>query len=230
MLSGGKVLSTDAEIRVGLISSVEPQKKDPSRVSVFVDGEFAFGVEASLAAEHGFRKGVLVGPEDVKLALTQDAVQRAFNAAVHLLSFRMRTVQEIHRRLVQKGFDDAEAEVAVRRLTSRGYLNDRRLAKDYAQSRIHVRGEGLHRIRATLLRRGVGRDIVEEVLGDIQSEVAWLEIAREQAHRRWQRLGTTTDSRRRQKKLFDFLLRRGFDYDIARRVTAEFKDRSESEQ
>ena len=221
-------MSSNDEIRVGVISSVSPQKKDPTRVSVFVDGEFAFGIDASIAAERGFRSGVTVERAQVQSALSQDEALRAFNAGVYLLSFRMRTVREIRRRLARRGFDEVAADEAVRRLTDRGYLNDRALAQDYAQSRVNIRGEGLHRIRTTLQRRGVGRDIIDEVLADLSSDVDWLATAREQAERRWKRLGTTSDPRRRQKKLYDYLLRRGFDYDVARRVTAEFSDLPES--
>ncbi len=220
-------MSMQGEVRGGLISSVEVQKKDPTRVAVFIEGAFAFGLDVEIAARHGLRRGVTVVDEQISGAIREDGVLRAFHAALNLLSFTMRSEEEIRRRLARKGFDETAIDEAVRRLVETEYLNDRTLARQYVDARVRSRGEGLHRVRRNLLRRGVGREIVEDALAQLEPEVDWLELAREQAAKRWERLGTTADTRRRQKKLFDYLVRKGFDYDVARRVAVEFGNSSE---
>jgi regulatory protein len=206
---------------------VELQKKDPTRVSIFVDGHFAFGVDSAIAAEYGLYRGAVVRVDQMRQVLEADRAVRAYHAALNLLSFQMRTVEEIRRRLARKGFDSEAIDKAVENLTEGGYLDDKSLARDYAGSRVRNRGEGLHRIRRDLLRRGVDSDIVEDVVAQLKPEVDWVGAAREEATRRWERLASTKDPLRRRKKLFDFLVRRGFDYDVARRVTEEFRDSAE---
>ena len=219
-------MSSEGDIRAGRISSVRVQKNDPTRVSIFVNDEFSFGLDAAIASEHGLRKDVAVAPDQILTALRADAAHRAFKVALHMLSYRTRTVQEIRRGLSRKGFEQEAIDSALERLIDRKYLDDRSLATSYAAARAGMRGEGHHRIRLRLLRRGVAREIVDDVIADLQPEVDWLEVAREQASMRWKRLGTSQDLRRRQKKLFDFLVRKGFDFDVARQVTAEFEDHS----
>ena len=44
-------------LRDGTITRVARQQRDPERVSVFIDGAFAFGLTLDLAVEAGLRKG-----------------------------------------------------------------------------------------------------------------------------------------------------------------------------
>ncbi len=54
-----------------------------------------------------------------------------------------------------------------------------------------------------------------------------LEAARSHAEKRWPRLAAEVDPFKRRKKLTEYLLRRGFSYDTARRVIEEFENRTE---
>jgi len=216
-------LSSAGETRTGKISSIKSQQKDPSRVSIFVDGEYAFGVDAAIAREYGLRIDTPVDEEQVLAARQADAVVRALDAAMGMLKHGPRTAYEIRERLRRKGFEPLSIDRAVGRLEEKAYLDDHALARDYAAARADSRGEGLHRIRQRLVRRGVGREIIEEVLADLESSVDWREIAREEAQKRWKKLSGSPGGHRRRKKLFDYLVRRGFDYTLAREVTSEFE-------
>ncbi|NNE45142.1 MAG: hypothetical protein HKN37_00620 [Rhodothermales bacterium] len=212
--------STD-DIPTGLITTIRVQRKDPSRVSIYIDGEFAFGLYADIAMQCGLRKDVVADRSSVESALRAESVRRAYNAALNLLSYRMRTVSEISQRLSDKGFDEETVSEILRRLVERGYLDDQTFAREFATSRARGRGFGIHRIRGDLRKKGVDREIVDDVIATLDPEVDWLALARQQAEKRWPRLGTTADPRRRQKKLFDFLIRRGFDFGTARQVVEE---------
>jgi regulatory protein len=192
-----------------------------------VEDEFALGLDAAVAADHDLRVGVILDPDQARAALSADATVRAYNAALATLSSGTRTTEEVRRRLVRKGFDEEAIDTTVRRLQDNQYLDDRCLARDYASARVRLRGEGVNRIRLRLRRRGVEREIVDEVIAEMDPEIDWLEVAREQARIRCQRLGPAVDTLRRRKRLYDFLVRKGFEYDVARRVTAEFDDQKE---
>ncbi len=211
------------DIRTGRITAVTPQKKDPNRVSVFVDNEFAFGVSLDVAVRLGLAKGTVVDEGRIEKALQADGVSRAFNAALHLLGFRTRTVEEIRRRLIRKGFEEEAVEEVLQRLHELSYVDDRAYAVEYATARVRTRGEGLYRIRADLRRRGVGEGIIDEVLHGLEDDVDWAQVAREIADKRWSQLAATKDERRRRKKLFDYLVRKGFDFSTARAVSSEIE-------
>lgn len=208
----------------GLVTDMQVQKKIPERVSVFVEGEFAFGLHRDVVRQFGLERGSHVSASTALAALRADSAHRAFGVALNLLSYRARTEFEIRQRLDRKGFHQEVVDEAVRRLLEHAYVDDRSFAREYAGARVASKGDGLFRIRANLLRRGIPGAIVDQVISELQPGVDWLEVAREQGRKRWDRLGETEDSRRRKKKLLDYLVRKGFEYSIARRVAAELEE------
>lgn len=60
----------------------------------------------------------------------------------------------------------AEVERVLQSLTSRGWLDDRRFAQDYARSRAHNRRYGRYRIASELRRKGVAGEWIEEALAE----------------------------------------------------------------
>ena len=214
----------EGEAPSGLITAVEVQKKDPDRVSICIGGEFAFGVHTEVARRFELGCGLELPASTAAAALKADAAHRAFNAAMSLLSHRARTEFEMRQRLSRKGFNKEAVDDAIRRLHDRAYLDDRGFAREYASSRVTSRGEGLHRIRGDLLKRGIDRGIVDEVTSELQPKVDWTEIARKQAQKRWERIRNKDDERRRRKKMLDFLVRKGFDHSTALTVIAGLEE------
>ncbi len=72
-----------------------------------------------------------------------------------------------------------------------------------------------------LRRRGVSADTIDAALEEVLDDGETLDAARELAGKRWARLQGESDPRKRQKKLHDHLLRRGFSYDVIRTVLDE---------
>ena len=97
----------------------------------------------------------------------------------------------------------------MRRLRSARYLDDAGLASRFARSRIRNQGQGSRRIRAALASKGVGREAAEKGLREALEEVSE-GAALDQAARQYWRQKTEDDPRRRLRKLWGFLLRRGF--------------------
>jgi len=208
----------------GKITRLVAQKKNPNRVSVYLDGAYAFGVHGMLIADFRLSIGrVLTEAERRKLA-EADAVLRAKAVALNYIAYRPRTEREVRRKLAEKGFSDDFIAPVIERLYALGYLDDAAYARNYAHARYANKGYGPQRIRTELLRRGVNRALVDATVDELTATSDPLEAARSYAEKRWQRLAGETDSRKRLKKLSDFLVRRGFTYDTVRRVLAELTE------
>ncbi|QXD14434.1 RecX family transcriptional regulator [Rhodocaloribacter litoris] len=214
---------TEIDPPVRTITRLATQQKDPDRVSVFLDGAFAFGLHAEVVASFGLAKGQTLTEDDCARLVEADAVLRARAVAFDYLAHRARTEAEVRRRLVRKGFAPGVAEEVIARLRALGYLDDAAYARAYARSRFAARGYGPQRLRAELLRRGVEPALVEEALADFADEAAFLEEARRHARRRWPRLAGEPDARKRRRKLADYLTRRGFSFDVVRQVVEELE-------
>ena len=200
----------------GTVTRVVRQKRDPERVSVFIDDAFAFGLAVDLAIEAGLRRGLVLPAERQRELVERERQMKARMAALDYLSYQARTTVELRRKLRQKGHDEAAVEDAVAYVAGHGYLDDARYARDYVRSRFAGRGYGPQRLRQELLRRGVPKDAVEDALAALEEAEDVEDAALGHARTRWRALATEADARKRRKKTMDYLVRRGFDFEQAR--------------
>jgi regulatory protein len=105
-----------------------------------------------------------------------------YDKAVELLALRPHFRRELATKLAQRRFPPEEVIAALDRLTEQGYLDDRATARRFVESRVELRGEGRHRLRGELLKRGVAAGLAEETLAELLPEDD-LEAARESAGR-----------------------------------------------
>lgn len=209
----------ERDLRPGAITRLVRQQRDAERVSVFIDGAFAFGLALDLAVRAGLRKGQRLGVAEQQALLDEEERLRAKAVALDFIAYKARTEAEVRRKLARKGFSEHVAEEAVARMRELGYLDDADYARAYARSRLGGRGHGPQRIRADLLKRGIAPKTIDAALDDLVERDDLRESALEHGRKRWQRLRREDDPYKRRKKLADFLARRGFDFDLIREVT-----------
>jgi regulatory protein len=115
----------------------------------------------------------------------------------------------LERRLLQAGFDHAEIQEALDGLSSVGLIDDRRFAERFVERAGTGKLDGRKRLMSELLAKGVARDVAEGALAEVEGseEARACELAERQAPR-LSRL--EPDAARR--RLYGFLLRRGFDH------------------
>jgi regulatory protein len=142
---------------------------------------------------------------------------RARNNAYALLRQRPRSVYEIRSRLKLKGYADVLIEDIVAGLERAGELNDERFARLWVESRMHMNPAGDVVLKHELKRNGISDSIIEAVLAEKAEKYDEYELALSMAKDRFERL-KKLDRRKATKRIYDFLLRRGFKYDNIRRV------------
>jgi hypothetical protein len=75
------------------------------RVNIYLDGKFAFSLEAEVAIREGLRVEQELSTERIKTLSGADNLQRCLNAAALYLSYRPRSEPELRERLRRRGFD-----------------------------------------------------------------------------------------------------------------------------
>lgn len=201
----------------GKITALEVQKKNPERVNVYIDGEFAFGLNMLDAAS--LRKGQLLSQTDITRLQYGDAVVKAVDTSAHFLQFRPRSRAEVRQNLTKKKYPPDVVDAAITRLESLGYLNDRDFARFWVENRNTFKPRSPRALQAELRQKGVPDDIIREVVDTVDAHDA----AYRAAHKKYTRYrGQPPDVFR--KKLGGFLQRQGFGYDIVRDVLQELED------
>lgn len=190
------------------ITGLEVQKRNQERISVYLDGEFAFGLPAIEAAR--LRQGQVLSEAEIAALRALDDVTRAVDHAARLLARRPYSSAEIRRSLVARGVAPATLEEALARLESLGYVDDRAFAQFWVENRERFRPRSPQALRHELRQKGLAADIIEAALSALDARESAVRAVQEPLHR----LRGLTRAEAKDK-LGAFLARRGFSYDIA---------------
>jgi regulatory protein len=203
----------------GRITALKVQKRNPNRVNVYLDGDYAFGLARLVAA--WLNVGQELSAEQVEKLRSQDTNEAAYQAALRLLSLRPRAEIEIKQRLVRKGFAEAVIDETLNRLREKELLNDTLFAQAWVENQSTFRPRGRRLLQLELRQKGVQETDIEEALNEVQDEAV---LAYQAAERPAQRLSGLEWPEFR-LKLSQFLVRRGFSYDvISQTVTQRWKE------
>ncbi|MCM1439414.1 MAG: RecX family transcriptional regulator [Roseburia sp.] len=156
------------------ITSIEPQVKDKTRCSIFVDGRFYCGIKLEVAVKYRLKAGMEIDKAELdKIQLETEKVQATERALTHM-SASMKTEKQMRDFLVKKGYVDAVAEYVMEKLRYYGYVNDGEYCKAYING---VSGKSRRAMEAELIKRGVDRETVRAALenySDDEGEISAL--------------------------------------------------------
>ena len=113
-----------------------------------------------------------------------DTFRRAKHEAYRYLGYRSRTTRELQDRLRKRGYAAEVIGSVLRDLEEQGYLNDRKVAADWARYRLQTRPMGRTRMAWELRQRGVADALLEEVLHSVYAECDEAALAAQAARKR----------------------------------------------
>lgn len=202
----------------GPITGIEPQQRDDARMNIHIDGKFAFGLHADVVLNHQLTIGMKLSAAQIETLLAEDEVKKAITAALNLIAFRPRASGELHRKLREKGYPEEAAESAVNRMRDLGYLNDATFASRWIENRQEHRPRSRRMLTQELRQKGIDADTIGDALDETEIDEFGdaLELARKKAES-MQALDPPT----RQRRLSGFLSRRGYGFDVIRKVLEE---------
>lgn len=187
----------------------------------FEDGSTVSTV-LSVVADHSLYTGRSLTDEEYKAVLAASALGRCKARALRVISARAMSEKELTDRLRQKGESEENAAASAAWLTDLGLLKD----EDYARSigaHYAAKGYGPGRVREELYRRGLSRELRDQVMEEaVEDEAAIDALLRKKLR------GDENPDRETLKKAGDFLLRRGFSreavYSALRRIKSEIEE------
>ena len=203
------------------ISAIQVQKKNPNRVNIHLDGEYAFGLARIVAA--WLQVGQALDEEKIAKLLAEDARERALQQALLFLSYRARSEKEIRQNLNKHEIPDAVIEETLERLRRDGFANDKNFASAWVENRSTFRPRGRRALALELRQKGIDETTIESALEDIDEEALAYEAGLEKARKlKGTALSSPTPDRGSKglewsefrKKLSGFLARRGFSYSV----------------
>lgn len=141
---------------------------------------------------------------------------RLYAYGLRLLALRARSEQEVRQRFQQRAADADAVDAAIERLRAVGLVDDEVFAEAWVDSRRRASPRGDRLLRYELARKGIAPGIVAGAVSDVDAP----SLARAAAVRKARSLAGEPEASFT-RKLTEFLLRRGFDYDTTGQAVRE---------
>lgn len=213
------------------ITALVAQKKNPDRVNVHLDGEFAFGLARIAAA--WLKVGDALSDEKIAQLQNEDERERAMGQALLFLSYRARSEKEIRQNLKKHEYSEAAIERTLSRLRENRLADDGEFARAWVENRSAFRPRSRRALTMELRQKGLDEETVREAVSDVDEEALAYETAR-----RWAtRLKRPAPSRSQnlewnefRRKLSDHFARRGFPYPVVSSVVTRIWNETHTEE
>ncbi|MEK7573162.1 MAG: regulatory protein RecX [Patescibacteria group bacterium] len=159
-----------------------------------------------------------------------DEFEKFYNKALKFLSYRPRSVDEVRKNLLESRgrFGSAKrnttpeiAEKIIEKLKEYKFLDDKEFVKWWIEQRTNYKPRSLRLIKMELGQKGIGKDLIEEVIESLENKVDDLQSAKKLIEKRARKYKNLPREEKFQK-VARFLASKGFNYDIIKEVFKEF--------
>jgi regulatory protein len=191
------------------ITALKVQKKNLDRVSIYLDGRFAFGLPAIVAAR--LKEGQHLSDAEIEALTEQGTEEALYNQALNYLSYRPRSEAELVRYLQRRDASDSHIQAVVDRLQRAGLLDDEAFAQFWIENRERFRPRGARALYHELRSKGLENETIEQALTSVDASESAYRAASKKA-----RQLSYLDQATFHRKLVEHLARRGFEYEIAK--------------
>lgn len=143
-------------------------------------------------------------------------LRQAKIVVLRLLSASPKSRAEIEKKLEDKGFEAGVIKLCLDEFENQKIVNDKRFAEDIISKFQFGKVSGKRRIAFELKRHKIKTDDVDALLQDIPDEEEYPR-ALEIGQAKWDS-SAKLEIDKRKKRVYSFLIRRGFDFSIAKEV------------
>jgi regulatory protein len=141
-------------------------------------------------------------------------IEKAKETAFRFLSYRPRSIEEVKKKLKEKGFSSLTIKKVTARVKELGYLNDHDYAYAFARSSTENKQWGIVRIYDALVKKGISQEIINQTITKIKKDYDITQTAHRALENKFaifnphQRVDKKTRNR-----AIQYLRRKGFSWD-----------------
>ncbi|MCL2564724.1 MAG: RecX family transcriptional regulator [Defluviitaleaceae bacterium] len=192
------------------ITAIEEQKKNKDRRSIFIDGDFAFGISAQELAFTGLKEGDEISPKALDKIKQTAVLADAKNLAFKYLSHSMRTKREVRQKLKTYDFEEDLIEEVIAFLESHRYIDDASYAEKYIEEKLR-HSYGRERIKRDLYLKGIDSETISSCLEELHEDPT--EKILQLLEKKIKSETKEEFNKKERQKIYNFLNSRGFGYD-----------------
>jgi len=150
------------------LTAIKAQVKNPQRVSLFLDEQYAFSLSLDELVKFRLKQNDEFSEAELKKFKKISADGKLRARALEWLINRPHSEREFRDYLYRKKADPDQIESLVSEFTKRGYLDNAKFATWFVELQAR-RGKSDRAIRSELFAKGVSRELADEVLEQSQN-------------------------------------------------------------
>ena len=210
------------------ITALKPAVKNEHRVNIFVNEKYEFSLDLAQVVDYKIKVGTILTQEKLEELKHASEFGKLYQRTLEWALTRPHSVKETRDYLKRKRskreaenrikekhipiFSDDDIEKIIGLLIERKYLDDYNFAKYYLENKNVKKGASLRKLKLDLMKKGIDKAIVEEILASENPRNDEEEIQKIIAKKR---------EKYDDEKLIQYLVRQGFDFQLARAAVSE---------
>ena len=203
------------------IVKIKRSTKYSDRIIVYLDDKSVFRIPEDVFVLNPLQVDDEVSIETIESYGKKMRLQEAKDAGYRLLGFRMRSIAEMRKRLKEKDFIEDGIDYVVNQMIDLKYLDDNAFGKAFVREKVKNKKIGPMALRSDLIPHFLPSDLVDRLIRDIYTEFDPHELIAAHLKKRGIKREEPLDQKS-QKRMNDFLARKGFYWDSIREVYLEW--------
>jgi regulatory protein len=206
-----------------IVTKIEQQKKNTKRYSIFSGEHFVTGISAETLLALNIHPGTALSEKVLNEINRKEELVAIREQAWRYLARREHSTKELSEKLTRKNFSQILISQLIKDLKAKDYLNDKRYARQLINDEVYLKKNGPLLIKATLLKKGIEINLIDELLQEVYQEDLQLENCSALAGKKIKILESLEPDGQK-KRLVTFLARKGYAWEIVSRVLTNLID------
>jgi len=197
-----------------VITSIKQQKRK-SRVNVYLDDEFGFGIDLDNFVLLHLKVDQELTQEEVEKIVRKAEFQKTLDKLLRFAMVRPRSEKEVRDYFKRKQVHESIAGELFGKLKHFELLDDLKFAKWWVEQRQNFRPKPKRILTQELMMKGIKKEIINKILGEeeVDEEKLAKGILEKKAYK-WNNLPT----REAKQKMSQYLTGKGFRWDVIEKV------------
>lgn len=193
------------------LTAAEPRRK--GLIQLYIDGEPAVKVDREVFLLARLKPGDEISDEELHQLILDSDARRATERALYLLEYRDHSKRELMEKITRTAASKEAAEAAAAKMEELGLVDDDSYGRRYAKELFERKKYGPMRVRQELRQKGIGQELIDELLDEYDDPEAFTERIvgiLERKYPGWQ------EDEKVKRRAFAALQRMGYSYEHIR--------------
>lgn len=196
------------------VTKIETQKRNKEKVNIYVDNKYLFSLTLNgLLASH-LKEGLEITDSQIEELKIEDEPKLAFQHALNIISYSMKTEFELVKKLREKEFSEPSIEQAVQKLKGYKYIDDDIYVTMYIKTKAIPNNWGEQKIISKLLQKGVDINLIKQKIEELYSYDEKKNAITKVAEKYVEKLPIDEDILKKKQKLYRYLAGKGYSYEL----------------